>query len=242
MGAFLFSIVRRLDPYGAHPAQGNLAPHLGRLLKRALAGGMSEDLRRYAPATARNREPILAVLKNVLPARGLVLEVASGTGEHAVHFAPHFPGLLWQPTDAAPDALPSIDAWRAHSAAPNILPPVRLDLLADPAPVPQAEALVCINMVHISPWPATAALMRLAADLLPADGPLYLYGPYKRDGAHTAPSNAAFDADLKSRNPAWGVRDLESVAACADAAGLTLADVIPMPANNVSVVFRRRPT
>lgn len=199
---------------------------------------MSADLRRNAPATARNRDPILDVLKTILPEHGLVLEIASGTGEHAVHCAPHFPGLLWQPTDADPDALPSIDAWRTHSGAPNILPPVKLDLLVDPSPVPQADALVCINMVHISPWPATAALMRIAADLLPANGTLYLYGPYKRGGAHTAPSNEAFDASLKSRNPAWGVRDLESVADCAQAAGLTLADVIAMPANNFSVVFR----
>lgn len=200
-----------------------------------------EDLRRFAPATARNREPILAVLKTVLPETGLVLEIASGTGEHAVHFAPAFPVLLWQPTDADPGSLPSIEAWRTDSGLENILPPHKLDLLTDPAPVTQADAMVCINMVHISPWQATAALMRLAADVLPAGAPLYLYGPYKQKGQHTAPSNEAFDADLKSRNPAWGVRDLESVADCADAAGLTLADVVPMPANNLSVVFRRRP-
>jgi SAM-dependent methyltransferase len=199
----------------------------------------TSDARRSSPSTARNRDPILAVLRRVLPAQGLVLEIAEGTGEHAVHFAAHLPRLQWQPSDPDPDARASIDAWRASAALSNLLPSIALDVTADPWPVARADAIVCINMIHISPWAATEGLMAGAARLLPRDGVLFLYGPYRREGRHTAPSNEAFDQDLRRRNPAWGVRDLEEVAALAARNGLDLKEVVEMPANNLSVVFRR---
>jgi hypothetical protein len=198
------------------------------------------DARRHAPATARNREAILAVLKRVLPPAGVVLEIASGTGEHAAYFAPRCPALEWQPSDADPDNLASIAAWAAAAGAANIRPPLALDVGAADWGVDGADAMLCVNMIHIAPWAATAALMAGAARLLPAGAPLCLYGPYKRAGRHTAPSNAAFDADLRRRDPAWGVRDLDDVARVADGRGLALAEVVEMPANNLSVVFRRR--
>lgn len=196
------------------------------------------DPRRFAPAAARNRDPILAVLRGILPARGLVLEVASGTGEHAIHFAAAMPALTFQPSDPDADARASIDAWAAD--APNIRPALALDAAAPDWPITAADAVVCINMIHISPWASTEGLMRGASALLPEGAPLVLYGPYKRGGAHTAPSNAAFDADLRTRNAAWGVRDLEAVAALAAANGFGPPGVTEMPANNLTVVFRRQ--
>lgn len=193
-----------------------------------------------SPAAQRNRDPIVEVLRSVLPERGLVLEVASGTGEHAVHFARAFPKLMFQPSDPDPSALRSIEAWRAEAGLFNLLPPVTLDARAKDWPVDGADAVVCINMVHISPWAATEGLMRGAARLLPPGAPLYLYGPYRQDGVPTAPSNEAFDESLKARDPEWGLRNLEDVAAEAERHGFALEAVFPMPANNLSVVFRRR--
>ena len=196
-------------------------------------------MKRHAPATERNREPIAAVLRDVLPARGAVLEVASGTGEHAAYFAGLFPDLVWQPTDPDPEALDSIRAWRADTGLANLLEPLRLDASAEAWPVAAADALLCINMVHISPWTATEGLMRGAGRLLPAGGPLILYGPYRRAGVPTAPSNIEFDRSLRARDPHWGLRDLEGVAAEAERNGLWLERVFEMPANNVTAVFRR---
>lgn len=195
--------------------------------------------RLHAPSARRNREPILEVLRQVLPAEGVVLEVASGSGQHAVFFAQHLPRITWQPTDPTEEARDSIDAWRRDHALPNVLPAVRLDVHDAEWPVAAADAVVCINMIHISPWSATEALMRGAAAALPSGAPLVTYGPYRRGGAHTAPSNAEFDASLKSRDPAWGVRDMEAVIAAAAAYGLEHEAAIAMPANNFSLVFRR---
>ena len=188
-------------------------------------------------ATQRNREPILEVLRRVLPAGGTVLEVASGTGEHAAFFARALPALRWQPSDVDPAARASIMAWCA--GVPNVNEPVALDATGDPWPVTHADAVVCINMVHIAPWAACEGLMRGAGRVLAPGGILYLYGPYRLGGAHTAPSNAAFDEGLRRQDPTWGVRDLETVVACAAARGLVVAERVAMPANNLSVVFRR---
>lgn len=198
-----------------------------------------DDSRQHAPATQRNREPILVVLREVLPKQGLVLEVASGSGEHAVHFAGAFPDLGFQPSDPDPAALASIDAWAAESALPNIRPAIRLDAIAPRWPITEADAILCINMVHISPWAATEGLIRQAALLLPAGGPLYLYGPYRQSEVPLAASNAVFDDSLRRRNPKWGLRELDAVAELARAAGFGDPQVTAMPANNLSVVFRR---
>lgn len=199
----------------------------------------TSDTRRFSPSTARNRDPILAVLRRVLPPRGLVLEIASGTGEHAVHFAGSLPARTWQPSDVDPDARVSIAAWRDQAALPNLRPVLALDVTAEPWPVAHVDAIVCINMIHIAPWAATEALLSGAGRHLSAGGVLFLYGPFRRDGRHTAPSNAAFDDDLRRRDPAWGVRDLEEVAALARRNGLDLKEIVAMPANNLSVVFKR---
>ena len=196
-------------------------------------------MKRHAPATERNREPIASVLRELLPERGAVLEVASGSGEHAVFFARLFPGLLWQPTDPDPDALASIRAWREEAGLENVAEPVLLDASAEQWPVDRADAILCINMVHISPWSATQGLMRGAGRLLPPGAPLVLYGPFRRAGVTTAPSNEAFHASLKARNPEWGLRDLEAVAAEAARHGLALGRLWEMPANNLTVAFRR---
>lgn len=193
-----------------------------------------------APAAARNREPILAVLRRCLPAQGLVLEIAAGTGEHALHFATAHPALQWQPAELDPAALASIEAWRRHAGPPNLRPAVRLDASAPAAwPLGRAEAVVNINMIHISPWPAAVGLMTGAGRILPAGGLLYLYGPFIEDDVETAPSNLAFDASLRERDPAWGLRRLQDVAALATRHGLALAERIAMPANNLSLIFRR---
>ena len=195
---------------------------------------------RVSPSTARNRDPILEVLRPRLPASGLVLEIAAGAGEHAVHLAAALPGLQWRPTDPDPEALASIAAWRAHMGSSNLLEPLQLDAAEPDAwPVRQAQAMVNINMIHISPWRATEGLMAGAGRILPPGGVLFLYGPYIEAGVETAPSNLGFDDSLKSRDPAWGLRRLEDVVALAARHGLALAERIAMPANNLSLFFRR---
>jgi SAM-dependent methyltransferase len=198
------------------------------------------DNRLYAPATLRNRDPILSVLRDVLPSTGTVLEVASGSGEHIVHFARHLPGLIFQPSDPDAEALRSIRAWVLDAGVTNVLPPLLIDASAASWPITSADAVLCINMVHIAPWSATEGLIGGAARLLPPDGPLYLYGPYRQQGVPFAPSNEGFDQSLRAHDPSWGVRALEDVAAAAAAAGFGEAVVTPMPANNLSVVFRKR--
>ncbi len=196
--------------------------------------------KRHAPATLRNREAIAAVLADWLPATGTVLEIASGSGEHAVHFAVAFPALTWQPSDPDPDALTSIVAWSGEAAAANILLPLQLDAATPDWPVARAAAILCINMVHISPWEATLGLFAGAARLLSPGAPLILYGPYVEADVPTAESNCAFDASLRARNPAWGLRDTASVAAAAEQAGFSLAARRAMPANNLMLLFCRR--
>jgi SAM-dependent methyltransferase len=192
-----------------------------------------------SPSVARNRDPILAVLRRVLPPAGIVLEIASGTGEHAVHFAAALPHLMWQPTDRDEQALKSIAAYREASSLPNLLAPLVLDASASAWPIERADAVVAINMIHISPWRATQGLMAGAGRALLPGGVLYLYGAYREKGVHTAPSNGAFDLDLRRRNPEWGVRDVEEVTSLASVHGLKLAERVPMPANNLSLVFQR---
>ncbi|PNU02044.1 DUF938 domain-containing protein [Novosphingobium guangzhouense] len=201
---------------------------------------METDPRREAPATARNRDPILAVLRDVLPVSGHVLEIASGTGEHAVHFAAALPDLVWQPTDPDARARASIAAWVQQAGLANIEPPLELDAASGAWPVDAAQAVVCINMVHISPWAATEGLMAGAARVLESGYPLVLYGPYRRDGITLEPSNAAFDEDLKRRNSEWGLRSVETVRACALDNGLAFDRLVEMPANNLMLVFRKR--
>lgn len=195
--------------------------------------------KRHAPATLRNRDAITAVLAEWLPASGTVLEVASGSGEHVVHFAAAFPGLDWQPSDPDPAGLSSIAAWRAEAGLANIARPVALDASATEWPLERADAILCINMVHISPWEATLGLFAGAARLLASGAPLILYGPYVEPEVPTAESNLAFDASLRSRNPAWGLRDTDAVKAAAVDAGLAFTGRCAMPANNLMLLFRR---
>jgi SAM-dependent methyltransferase len=199
----------------------------------------ASDPRLYHAHVARNREPILDVLKRVLPSAGLVVEVASGSGEHAVFFAKGLPALSWQPTDPDAGALASIAAHRAAAQAPNLLAPVRLDATAERWPVERADAVVCNNMIHITPWAVSEGLIAGARRILPAGGVLYLYGPYRIDGRHTAPSNQDFDTWLRAQNAAWGIRDLADVTDLAARHGFAPAETVPMPANNLSVIFRR---
>lgn len=198
------------------------------------------NLRQHAPSAERNREPILAVLERVLPATGTVLEIASGTGQHAIHFAAALPDLVWQPSDLDGEARASIAAWTAHSGLTNVRPPLAVDVRDASWGIEAAAAIVCINMIHISPWASAQGLIGGAGRLLGPGGVLFLYGPYRRGGAHTAPTNAAFDDQLQSRNPAWGVRNMEDVVALAEAAGFDADEPIAMPANNFSLVFRKR--
>ena len=197
------------------------------------------DPRLSSPAVFRNRGPILDILRDVLPTQGVVLEVASGSGEHISYFAERLPTLGWQPSDPSPAARASIAAWTAAEGLTNVRPPLDLDASALPWPLSAADAILAINMVHISPWAATQGLLREAARLLPSGGLLYLYGPFIQAGIPLAPSNAAFDADLRDRNVAWGLRDLAAVEAAAAKSGLQVEAVLPMPANNLSVIVRR---
>jgi hypothetical protein len=193
-----------------------------------------------SPAAERNKQPIADVLARVLPHAGLVLEIASGTGQHAEHFARAFPSLTWQPSEPDPGALAVLTERVRRAGLPNLRAPLGLDVHDDAPPLGTVAALVCINMIHIAPWRACAALLLHAERLLAANAPLVLYGPFKRAGEHTAPSNAAFDADLRRRNPEWGVRDLDEVAALARRHSLEIAEVVAMPANNLTVVLRRQ--
>ena len=202
-------------------------------------GQQLDDGRWFTASGERNKEPIAAVLARALPASGLVLEIASGTGQHVVHFAKAFPHLTWQPSDTDAAFRRSVAAWIAQEKLPNVRAPVDLDVAATPWPVARADAILCINMIHVAPWAATQALLDGAGTVLPTGGVLFLYGPYRRLGQHTAPSNEAFDAQLRIQDPEWGVRDLEAVVALAEGAGLRLSEVIEMPANNLGVVLRR---
>ena len=207
---------------------------------------MATDLRQHAAPSERNRAPIRAILERYLPKQGdgLVFEVASGTGQHTAFFAAAFSNLTFQPSDLNEDAHDSINAWVAHEALTNVRPPMQVDASdIDPASLavdPPVVAMVNINMIHISPWAACEGLMSAAGRVLPSGAHLFMYGPYARGGGHTAPSNAAFDESLRGRNPEWGIRHLEDVIACAESHGLEHADTIEMPANNLSVVYRRR--
>jgi len=197
------------------------------------------DRRRHAPAAERNRGPILDVLRRVLPARGTVLEIASGTGQHVSFFATALPALDWQPSERDDADFASIAAWAQHAGTSNVRPPLRLDVTDATWPVGSVDAIVNANMIHIAPWACCVGLMRGAGRHLVPGGVLVTYGPYKIGGAHTAPSNESFDAELRTRDPAWGVRDLEAVAEVAATHGLVLHEQVAMPANNFTVVFRR---
>ncbi len=192
-----------------------------------------------APAVARNRDAILAVLRRVLPAKATVLEIASGSGEHAIHIAAALPGLTWFPSDPEPEARRSIAAHTRLARLTNIRPPLALDARASAWPVGRADAVICINMIHIAPWSATEGLMAGAGRVLTGTGLLFLYGPFREGGQHSAESNAAFDASLRARDQEWGVRDLESVADLAARYGFVMAERVAMPANNTSLIFRR---
>jgi len=200
----------------------------------------TSDARRTAPAASRNVDFIIGVLEPWLPARGSVLELASGTGQHVVAFARHFPHLLWQPSDPNPDALRSIAAWRAAEGSANLAVPVALDARDRDWPIARADALLSINMVHISPWAAALGLLDGAARLLGAGAPLILYGPWIEQGVATAASNMAFDADLRRRDPEWGLREVEAFAAAAATRDLELVETRAMPANNLMLKLRRR--
>jgi hypothetical protein len=199
----------------------------------------TKDARRFAPAVARNKAAITEVLTRHLPQAGVVLEIASGSGEHALHFAAQFPALIFQPSDPDAACRASIAAWQGEAQHANLLPPLALDVMAETWPVQRADVVLCINMIHIAPWGVTGALMRGAARLLPAGGLLILYGPFRQGGQHTAPSNAEFDASLRAQDAGWGVRDLEAVAAEAEIAGFAAPLIEAMPANNLSLIFRR---
>lgn len=198
------------------------------------------DAKRHAPATLRNREPILAVLQRVLPPDGLILELNSGSGEHAAYMGPKLAPRRWQPSDIDASARASIAAYVADCGAENVLPPLHIDTTQEIWPVDEAAAIISINMLHIAPWEACLGLLDGAQRLLTAGkGVLYLYGPFKRDGSHTAPSNQAFDQSLRSQNPSWGVRDLGDVVAEAEKRGLQLQEIVEMPSNNLSVIFAK---
>ncbi len=192
-------------------------------------------MKRFAPATGRNREPIREVLAKYLPAAGLVLEISCGTGEHAAYFAAAFPHLEWQPTDVDPDALSSATAWYSEAGLPNLRVPMRLDVSDAAWPVASAAAVVCINMIHIVPWEVTLAMFAGAARTLPPGGLLYTYGPYRFEGS-TAPSNEDFDRSLRDRDDRWGVRDVRDLSAITE---FKLEETVAMPANNHSLIFRR---
>ncbi len=195
---------------------------------------------RLAPAAARNRDPILEAPRPNLPHTGLVLEIAAGSGEHALHFAAALPSLRWLPADPDPEARASISAWRAHAGSPNLLAPVALDARHPESwPVVEADVIVCINMVHIAPWAATTGLMAGAGRILPPGGLLFLYGPFMEADCKTAPSNQAFHLDLRHRNPEWGLRDLHEVDVAARREGLARQARIAMPTENLSLVYRK---
>jgi SAM-dependent methyltransferase len=201
----------------------------------------SVNRRRYHPSAERNKGPILAVLSRVLPPAGTVLEIASGTGQHVVHFAAALPQLTFQPSDPDPASRASVAGWIAEIGVGNVLPPLDIDVRRPDWGVEAADAVVCVNMIHIAPWACAEGLIAGAARQLPPNGPLVIYGPFKRGGAHTAPSNAAFDASLRAQDPDWGIRDLEAVQALGEAHGFVLEEIVEMPANNLTVILRKQP-
>ncbi len=196
-------------------------------------------MKRHAPATARNSEPLAKILDQELPGTGLVLEVASGSGEHAVFMARHFPRLTWQPSDLDGRALDSVAAWREEAGLANLCEPFVLDAASDRWPIESADALLCVNMIHISQWDATEGLFRNATHLLPPGAPLIVYGPFFEDEVETAPSNNAFDADLRRRNPEWGLRNVDRVDALGVSSGFARTARHEMPANNLTLVYRK---
>jgi SAM-dependent methyltransferase len=197
------------------------------------------DFRLDFPATRRNQGPILEILERLLPARGIVLEIGSGSGQHIAAFAAALPHLTWLASDPDPRHRASIDNWAQHGGL-DLAPALDLDVRALPWPVPRADTVISVNMIHIAPWDCCLGLLQGAAAILPEDGLLYLYGPFAVGGNHTAESNARFDAALRAEDPAWGVRNLDDVALEARARGLHLVETVKMPANNLSVVFRKR--
>jgi len=199
-------------------------------------------MKRDYPATSRNKGPILEVLKRFLPPEGVVLEIASGSGQHVSWFASQLPSLTWQPSDGDPACLASIEAWRTDEGVQDhVRPPLHLDVTAQPWPAQGVDAVFCANMIHIAPWSAAQALAGGAGQCLRPGGLLILYGPFKVNGQHTAPSNQEFDADLRRRNTDWGVRDLGDFGALAQQAGLDHLETVPMPAHNLCVIWRKRP-
>jgi SAM-dependent methyltransferase len=204
-----------------------------------VVGDRLEDGRWFIASADRNKGPILAVLERVLPRTGLVLEIGSGTGQQVAHFARALLHLTWQPSDPDAEFRKSVQEWTTREQLGNVRPPVELDVFRRPWPIARADAVVCINMIHVAPWAATEALLTGAKEVLTDGGLLFLYGPYRRFGRHTAPSDEAFDTQLRAQDPGWGLRDLEAVVEVAGSTGLELAEVIDMPANNFSVVFRR---
>jgi len=212
------------------------APGVSALWMPGEAGAEAD--KRYSPATLRNRDAIVDVLRTVLPEHGLVLEIASGSGEHVVHFARACPGLTWQPSDPDPAAIASIAAWSGEAGLANVRPPVRIDAAGGGWPGTRAEAILCINMVHIAPWAATVGLFREGAGVLVPGAPLILYGPYVEEGVETALSNVAFDGSLKERDPAWGLRDLADVDVVAAEYGFARMGRVEMPANNLMLIYR----
>lgn len=199
----------------------------------------TEYVKQLSDSSERNKQPILDVLLDVLPRQGTVLEIASGTGQHAVHFAANLPGVTWQPSDIDPELRSSVAAWRADSALANLQAPIHLDVTADPWPLSSADAIVCSNMIHIAPWECCTGLLDGAGRILPEGGILFMYGPYKIGGKHIAPTNEQFDASLRARDSTWGIRNLDDVALEARRRGLHLIKTVKMPANNLSVIYRK---
>jgi len=202
-------------------------------------GEKQADGKWFTSSAERNKDPILAVLARVLPKRGIVLEIASGTGQHVLHFAKALPGLTWQPSDPDPELRASTALRVKEQQLANVNRPIDLDVSRLPRPSQTADAVVCINMIHVAPWSATLALLEGAKALLPAQRVLFLYGPYRRFGQHTSKSNEQFDSDLRAQDPEWGLRDLEAVSEAAASSGFVLAEVVEMPANNFSLIFKR---
>jgi hypothetical protein len=202
-------------------------------------GERQADGKWFISAAERNKSPIVDVLGRVLSGHGVVLEVASGTGQHVVHFAKAFPELAWQPSDPDPELRESIARRVGEERLTNVKPPIDLDVTKLPWPLQAAAAVVCINMIHVAPWSATLALLKGAQALLPPQHVLFLYGPYRRFGQHTSKSNEQFDSDLRAHDAEWGLRDVEAVSEAAASSGFALAEIVEMPANNFSLIFKR---
>ena len=203
-------------------------------------GEKQADGKWFIPSAERNKGPILNVLARVLPRQGVVLEVASGTGQHVIHFAKALPDLTWQPSDPDAELRQSVALRVGEERLTNVNPPIDLDVTRLPWPLQTADAVVCINLLHVAPWSATLALLEGAKAVLPTQHVLFLYGPYRRFGQHTSKSNEQFDSDLRTHNSEWGLRDLETVSQSAASSGLVLTEIVEMPANNFSLVFKRR--